>query len=188
MPDIQQFDATKWLAENTHGGTELSPEAREAVANFTTMWNFFESTLCENRASVAALTRISERFDADRVAPDTNQALEECLAFWQFRYRTPHGFGRRFEGLYFRPNDKRAHVEAVLNGGTDNPRDRLLALMIIVFRLRNNLFHGLKSLEMLNDQVENLATASRCLAAVMESVPSRFVWAQRQRPAGRRRA
>lgn len=188
MPDIQQFDATKWLAENTHGGTEISPEAKEAVANFTTMWNFFESTLCENRASVAALTRISERFEGDRGAPDMNQALEECLAFWQFRYRTPQGFGRHFEGLYFRPNDKRDHVEAVLNGGSVNPQDKLLALMIIVFRLRNNLFHGLKSLEMLNYQVENLATASRCLAAVMESVPSRFVLAQRQQPAGRRRA
>lgn len=70
MPDIQQFDAIKWLAENTHGGTEISPAAREAVANFTTMWNFFESTLCENRASVAALTRISERSNADRIAPE----------------------------------------------------------------------------------------------------------------------
>jgi hypothetical protein len=188
MVAIHPFDATSWLVENTHGGIELSPDAREAVASFTTMWNFFESTLCENRASVAALTRISERFEADRIPPGTNQALEDCLAFWQFRYRTPDGFGRRFDGLYFRPNDKRAQVEAVLNGESDNPREKLLALMIIVFRLRNNLFHGLKSLEMLNDQVENLATASRCLAAVMESVPSRFVWAQHQRPAGRRRA
>lgn len=188
MQNSHSFDATKWLAEHTHGGTELSPEAREAVASFTTMWNFFESTLCENRATVAALTRISERFEADRVAPDTNQALEDCLAFWQFRYRTHEGFGRRFEGLYFRPNDKRAHVEAVLNGDADSPQDRLLALTIIIFRLRNNLFHGLKSLEMLNDQVENLVTACRCLAAVMEAVPSHLVSIERQQALGRRRA
>lgn len=185
MPIANAFDAPEWIARNTLGGTAISAEAQEAVGSFTTMWNFFESTLCDNRASVAALQRVCDRFDADRLPSATSQTLDECLAFWSFRYRTPDGFGHRFEGLHFRPNDRRTHVEAVLQGNSTDPRDKLLALMIIVYRLRNNLFHGLKTLEMLNDQVQNLATASRCLAAILEAIPSRFVAVPGQRSASR---
>lgn len=181
MPTANAFNATEWIAQNTRGGTKLSPEAREAVASFTTMWNFFESTLCENHASVAAFERACERLEPDHISASTIQALEECLTFWRFRYRTPDGFGHRFENLYFRPNDRRTHVESVLEENSASLKDKLLALMSIVYRLRNNLFHGLKTLDMLNDQVQNLATASRCLAAVLEAIPSRFVSVRRQR-------
>ena len=51
----------------------------------------------------------------------------------------------------------------------------MLALMIIVYRLRNNLFHGIKSVHMLNDQVQNLDNASHCLAAILESTRSHLV-------------
>ena len=58
-------------------------------------------------------------------------------------------------------------MEEVLLGQRQNLSDKVLALMLIVYRLRNNLFHGLKTLEMLNDQVHNLNTASRCLGVLM---------------------
>lgn len=79
MPSSNAFNATEWIAQNTPGGTELSAGARDAVASFTTMWNFFECTLCENRASVAAFERACERFHTDRVPQATLQALDECL-------------------------------------------------------------------------------------------------------------
>jgi len=175
MATANAFNATEWIAQNTYGGTSLLANARNAVASFTTMWNFFESTICENRASVAAFDRACELFQPDRMSPESIQALNECLAFWRFRYRTPEGFGHRFDGLHFRQGDRRAHVEAVLQGAVMEPKASLLALMIIIYRLRNNLFHGLKTLEMLNDQVQNLENASRCLAAILEVIPSRFV-------------
>lgn len=40
-----------------------------------------------------------------------------------------------------------------------NPRDRILALLIIVWRLRNNLFHGAKWAYGLRDQRENFDDA-----------------------------
>ncbi|RYE38582.1 MAG: hypothetical protein EOP24_46620 [Hyphomicrobiales bacterium] len=180
MVTATAFDAAGWLAKHTRGGTHLSREAQEAVSGFTTMWNFFESTVCDNRASIAAFERALARWRPSQVAPETSQVIDECLAFWRFRYRTPVGFGERFEGLHFRPADRRAHVERVLSGEVDDPSAKMLALMIIVYRLRNNLFHGLKSIEMLNDQVQNLATATRCLAGILEAIPSRWV-----KPAGR---
>jgi len=183
MLTANTFNATEWIAQNTRGGTKLSGEAREAVANFTTMWNFFESTICKNRASVAAFERACIRLEPGQISPSTLQTIEECLSFWRHRYHTAGGFGYRFENLYFRPNDRRAHVESVLVKNTENLKDKLLALMIIIYRLRNNLFHGLKTLEMLNDQVQNLMVASRCLAAILEAIPSNMLLVRRQRAA-----
>ena len=57
--------------------------------------------------------------------------------------------------------------------------------MIIIYRLWNILFHGLKTLEMLNDQVQNLANATRCLAAILEAIPTRWIARQRDREASR---
>lgn len=175
MPTTVEFSAAAWIAQNTEGGTHLSNEAQQAVASFTTMWNFFESTLCNNRASITAFERAIEQYHPNQVTESTAEALKACLSFWRFRYRTSNGFSSRFDGLYFRPNDRRLDVEQVLTERTHDPKAEMLAVMIIVYRLRNNLFHGLKTIAMLNDQVENLTNASRCLAAIMEAIPSRFV-------------
>ncbi|OYY86196.1 MAG: hypothetical protein B7Y46_06395 [Acidovorax sp. 28-64-14] len=71
-------------------------------------------------------------------------------------------------------------MESVLSADLAPPEDEMLALMIIVYRLRNNLFHGLKSFEMLNEQVKNLDNASRCIAAVLTVIPSEIVHLQRR--------
>ena len=175
MLTLNTFRATESIAQNTRGGTELLSDAQDAIASFTTMWNFFESTLCANHASVTAFERVCERFQTDQVLPATMETLDECLAFWRRRYITVEGFTHRFEGLHFRLRDRKEHVEAVLQGVVAEPTAKLLTLMIITYRLRNNLFHGLKTIDMLNDQVQNLDNASRCLAAVLEAIPSRFV-------------
>lgn len=177
------FNATEWIAANTTGGTNLTDEANKSVASFTTMWNFFESTLCDNRASIAAFQRAIQHYQSARASQSAMQSLQDCLSFWQFRYQSPDGFNDYFESLYFRPNDRRDHVEGVLSGRLATDGDKLLALMIIIYRLRNNLFHGLKTLEMLNHQVQNLNTASRCLAAILELIPTRFVQPLRRRAA-----
>jgi len=66
-------------------------------------------------------------------------------------------------------------VESVLLGEANGKGAVLLALLIIIYRLRNNLFHGLKTLDILNDQVENLKTATYCLSIVLSAVPSNIV-------------
>lgn len=41
--------------------------------------------------------------------------------------------------------------------------------MIVIYRLRNNLFHGLKEIDTLNEQVRNLNEACQVLAAIVEA-------------------
>jgi hypothetical protein len=166
MATAPMFDAASWIAQNTLGGARLEPEATSAVANFTMMWNLFEGIFCRNYASARQFESLAAVL-SEPVAPDVMNSIDDCVAFWTSRYRTPEGFGDRFFGLHFRNNDRRIVVEEVLLGQRKSLSDKAFALMLIVYRLRNNLFHGIKTLETLNDQIDNLNTASRCLGVLM---------------------
>lgn len=163
-----KFDASEWIID--YIGVHLDDDTKSTVQNFTMMWNIFEEFLCKNSANVPEFVKVAEKFDPEKVSPETLQKLQDCLLFWGFRYRTPDGFSDRFLSLDFRRNDRQDLVEAVLLGREVDPKQKFLALMIIVYRLRNNLFHGKKSIHMLNFQAENLNVASICLSAFIESI------------------
>ena len=169
MSTTHVFNASQWIAENMLGGNELRPETTSAVANFTMMWSLFEGVVCGNNANVSKFVNVAARL-AEAPLDDTDlAALENCLNFWSFRYRNPDGLSSRFDDLNFRPNDRREIVEEVLLGLRNDVNDKLLSLMVIVYRLRNNLFHGLKTIDILNDQIQNLNTASHCLGALLSA-------------------
>lgn len=178
MITASSFDVAQWIADNIYGGTRLTPEAIQAVAGFTVMWNLFEDLVCQNEANVRTFERIVADIDPTSLPSDCLNVIEECVAFWTFRYRTPQGLADLFLRLNFRRNDRQELVEDVLMGHTMDFRDKLLALLIIVYRLRNNLFHGLKTVERLNDQVHNLNTASRCLGLVLNLARSNHLSAR----------
>ena len=164
MSAVKLFDARAWITANCSGGTILTAEALCVVSNFTLMWNLFEHFLCDDRA-------YPEKFDAIVGGiPDDGRLLNDIrcgLQFWTRRYRAVSEFNEDFRGLKFRANDGQQHVEAVLFGAASGAHCEILAVLYIVHRLRNNLFHGLKTLDTLNDQVCNLDMACRALGAIM---------------------
>ena len=135
------------------------------VSNFTLIWNFFEDTLCHKNANLSNFDDIAKAI-ALRDLPD---GVKVGVRFWADRYRTGQKFNFLFEGLNFRQGDRRDLVEAVLSGAKSDAYSQLLAVMIIVYRLRNNLFHGTKTIPLLNQQVSNLDMACKALAAIMEA-------------------
>jgi hypothetical protein len=169
------FSARNWIASNCVGARGLYPETVDVVSNFTLMWNFFEGTLCNNRASVQTFETLAQGIAQHQPIRDR---LEEAIRFWTSRYCAGSEFKPRFNDLRFRQNDRRGHVEAVLRGEKRDPASQLLAVLIIVYRLRNNLFHGLKKVDGLNDQADNLNMACRTLASVLEASEDRLI--QRQ--------
>jgi hypothetical protein len=160
------FDAAEWIKSNYAGADELRPETLQVVSSFTLIWNFFENTACDRKANIGKFERIAAALaEGNERLP----GLAEALQFWTDRYYDGAAFNTLFEGLEFREGDRRDHVEAVLSGARADLRSQLLAVMIIVYRLRNNLFHGLKEFATLNGQIGNLDTACRALAAILSA-------------------
>jgi hypothetical protein len=168
MKDIKTtmavFDAKGWITSNCAGGHELAPETLHVVSSFTLMWNLFENTACNTSANIKTFEHIAASI-AER--GDDPAEIATALQFWKKRYYGESKFNSLFEGLAFRDCDRREFVEAVLSGAVFDAKNQLLAVMIIVYRLRNNLFHGLKEISTLNEQVANLDVACRVLAAIL---------------------
>jgi hypothetical protein len=159
------FSGKRWISDNCLGGRSLKPEAVDVISDFTLMWNLFEGAVCHGNAHIRTFERLAETL-AQRASVSAETG--ECVRFWSDRYRIGVGFNHLFQRLNFRPADRREHVEAVLRGEKDDHISQVLAVLIIVYRLRNNLFHGLKSIDTLNDQVPNLSMACQALAAIMK--------------------
>jgi len=70
--------------------------------------------------------------------------------------------------LKLRQNDKPELVEAVLSGRENEPARSITVLLIIVYRLRNNLFHGHKWAYDLRGQLQNFTHANATLMKALE--------------------
>jgi len=159
------FSAKRWINTNCLGGDALRPETFDVISSFTLMWNFFEGVMCANRAHIGAFEILSDKISQHL---SLSAEIEAAVRFWAARYVSGANFNHLFQGLHFRPRDCPERVEAVLRGEKTDPRSQLLAVMIITYRLRNNLFHGLKTIDTLNEQAPNLAIACRVLAAIVQ--------------------
>jgi hypothetical protein len=90
------------------------------------------------------------------------------LAYFRDRYFADGAITYHFPFLELRPSDHPDVVRAVVEGANNDPRDRMLALLMIVWRLRNNLFHGAKWAYGLRDQRANFIRANSVLMRLLE--------------------
>jgi len=156
----------KWLEGHVHGFLELPEADRQAILHFALLWSLFESTALNTRASSASIVALVHEWWASgmlRIDP-----FEESLRYFQDRYfedgePTPH-----FDGLNLRRNDNPELVRSVLSRENTNVADNISALLIVVYRLRNNLFHGQKWAYGIQGQLRNFTEANNVL---MESLP-----------------
>lgn len=149
-----------WI--NNKYGTNLDSADLEEIKNFTLLWNIFEGTIFQNSFSINRLdTEIQNRnLDFHR--------FQDIFTYFQRRYVVQGQFTDRFQYLNLRANDRLNLVQQVLLGVNQNENDKLLVIGIIIYRFRNNLFHGLKDFRNLTEQVENFQNANRYLQIILE--------------------
>jgi hypothetical protein len=149
----------EWI--NNRFGTNFSENDLSSIKDFSLLWNVFENIVCDNNCSV---NRLSERLNP--INFDLAE-FEDSLNYFKNRYTNDGETNNRFNHLNFRDNDRRELVADVLIGNNKNTSDTVLALTIIVYRFRNNLFHGLKQMEFIDQQKENFDNANLILTAIL---------------------
>lgn len=90
------------------------------------------------------------------------------LAYFRARYFAHGEFTNHYHHLHLRANDHPDLVKAVIDGSINDPRDRLLAVLMIVWRFRNNLFHGEKWAYELQGQLQNFSHANDVIMRLLE--------------------
>lgn len=166
MDDRGQSASELWLNARAPGFRDLPDRDRHAIFDFAFLWSLFEAQIMEKSARA---DRIREKVDVWATEGTLDGSLyEEEIAYFRNRYFANGALTDHFPFLNLRPADHLSIVQSVIEGANDCPRDRILCLLMIVWRLRNNLFHGEKWAYQLRGQLDNFTQANNVLMKVLE--------------------
>lgn len=155
-----------WLNARTLGFSELSKEERNAIMHFSILWTVFESRVLRTQASAQSILKVAKQWEQHGMLEP--ERFSEQLAYWSNRYVKNNAFTYHFDQLHFRKNDNEALVEAVLKREATQVGEVVAALLIIVYRLRNNLFHGTKWAYGIKGQLNNFTNANKLMMQAVE--------------------
>lgn len=159
-------ESEAWLARRAPGFQDLPGPHRHAIYDFSFLWSLFEAQLQGGFAKANTIRDMVDnlvKFGVLNIGPFTGE-----LAYFRHRYFADGKLTNHFPHLNLRPGDSPQIVQAVIEGTSDTARDQMLALLMIVWRLRNNLFHGAKWAYQLRDQLDNFTHANRVLMHVLD--------------------
>lgn len=158
------MEPVEWLERTVPGFDNLSEEERAAIRDFAMLWSLFEGTVLGAQGSAQSLVDFVDTLQAHGAVDVTD--LAPAIAHFRGRYYSNGAFTPAFDQhLHFRANDQRPIAEAFVSGAANDAPDMLKGLLIIVYRLRNNLFHGLKWAYNIEGQLDNFRHANDTLMA-----------------------
>jgi len=150
------------------GITGLTAEENVRLLRFTLLWTLFEDQVLENNASARKIKEIIENLDS-KVVDD--YWFQEQLIYFKDRYTEEGHMNYRFDHLHLRNNDNLELVRSVLVGDNLDLKDQLIACLTIVYRFRNNFFHGLKWAYKFQEQFDNFRHSENLLKMCLEKFP-----------------
>lgn len=152
------------------GVAQLSNQEQAALQSFTLLWTLFEAQVLESGASVQ---KIAETVQGLNPTLLEGGWFQEHLEYFTNRYIENGKTNHRFDHLHLRKNDKPELIRAVLVGEEQEPASQLITCLAIVYRFRNNFFHGIKWAYGIQGQYDNFAHATALLAKCLERFPHR---------------
>jgi hypothetical protein len=155
--------ASEWIKENVDGCSYLKPETTELISDFTLMWSVFEASEGNDTELVQQIHNLSCRLAQDMPL----DAVDDLVDYWANRYIRCDKAKEHSRYLKFRDRRQRALVMETLANPDANLQQKLESCLLIVYRYRNNMFHGLKSILRMNGQKENFIHAISLLQRVL---------------------
>lgn len=163
---VIRVDAIQWLEKNALGFSALSPDERAAPMHFSLLWSCFEAQALNTHGSTDAIDSWIRNLDHQNKL--NAAAFDVALAYFKDRYFSNGVFTHNFHSLNLPNNDSSALVKDVLSGRNVNHVDSVIAVFLIIYRFRNNYFHGPKWSYELRDQLTNFTAANESLMSIME--------------------
>lgn len=129
------------------GNVCIDNETIFEVGRFAILWNIFENKKCDYACSNEKIMQINESIEQSRKEPFQNLAKElsnraNKFAFSVDTYVTNNVYPRN--GARITQADKDTHMPIVMEFIKSNGEKEMLGALLSIFRIRNNMFHGLK--------------------------------------------
>lgn len=170
----ERIDVLQWLNGYYDNTTNFTRDEMNVVTDFSLLWNLFESKLSERRRNGDRLSLNYNRLDtiASIIARKANHIhqqnfYEPFIAYFKERYIANNATNQLFDGLRIHRQDIKNLVRDVLLEIEQRQEKVIESLLIIIYRFRNNLFHGEKELHNIHTQYDNFRQANCFLTSVL---------------------
>lgn len=155
----------EWVDAHVLGFTNLSAGERDAIMHFSLLWGILEGAVFRPGADAGSMLATARDLQAKGCL--NRDDFDNELTYFQNRYVANGAFTEHFRTLYLNGRP-RALVKSVLKNENNDTCDVVAALLIIVYRFRNNLFHGMKWIDGIQGQLDNFKHANSLLMRVYE--------------------
>jgi len=136
------MSAMDWLLQKAPGFSALTDTERVATMEFSLLWSLFEHRALGDHASASLIETMAKRWLA---AGTLNAAtFEPTLSYFRERYFQNGAETHHFQHLRLHKADRPDLVRSVLSGASVGVAEDCAVVFIVVYRFRNNLFHGEK--------------------------------------------
>ena len=145
-------------------GQELKDETILEIGRFTILWNCFERDWCNNHCNPKTIKNMPQR-------PEVDMQKQAHLA--EVLNQRSYLFGQlkmHYVKSSLHPDRARSSsqedMQAMYQFLEQNGSDVLYGCFLVIYRIRNNLMHGLKSLQELDGQIELFRAANDVLESL----------------------
>lgn len=142
-------------------GCDLHKETVLAVGKFAILWNIFEREKCGNHCTTSKIEELT--FNTS----DKWQRLAEVLKRRQEQFDLTEG---QYIARKLRQRGLNSEqIEKIKRFLQSNGQEDVIGGLFAIYRIRNNMFHGLKEYQMLNTQKELFDAVNNVLESILGS-------------------
>ncbi len=152
--------AQQWIYDNL-ADVDIPEIVMQEIQDFLLLWSTFEGRFLETNFEINRVLKLIDEITL------TGDSYNQVGGYFKNRYAEQEDSDRRFNGLGIRNQGHKDLVESFLLSGEPNLKTVVKSSMIIVYRFRNNLFHGVKEFEYLHTQEDNFQNANEFLKQLM---------------------
>lgn len=140
-------------------GFELKEETVLAIGKFTVLWNIFENERFGNHCTVEKLEKLN--LGTSKEWQELAQVLNKRQKLWGVTQENYVGTKLRTKGL------NSAKIEKIKTFLQSEGQQSIEGGLFILYRIRNNMFHGLKEWQMLDSQTELFNAVNKALERIL---------------------
>ena len=150
-------------------GYEIKDETVLEIGKFAILWNSFENSWCKNDCKAGELKEVAKNIFMDSYyqVEFAQELRRRCESFGQSKEDYVKNSLHPRNARKSLPENEKLMLRFIKQEVEDEgDRDLVCGCLLVIQRIRNNLMHGLKEINMLDGQIKLFRTAN----AVLESI------------------
>ena len=158
----------KWIQKKYYYN-EFNEQNIKEILYFTLIWNIFENECCDREAKIST----HPKEIAQNINGVSEERINQIFDYFKNRYITNETINKIFRNFSFDKNNTcneyKKFVKEKLEAQEVTLKEQIQSLLYIAFRLRNNLYHGVKDVKKLYEQNENFRQINIFLMEIIDN-------------------